>query len=207
MNMTLEDTSQAFVSTTEAGNMLGLSTACVQKLTDSNELKAWKTKGGHRRIFVSSILAYRDSARIDGAAGALIRKKPSSVLVVQENKELLECLKRQALQWHLPLEIRFSDSIAMALVDLAMDCPELLLVDMGMIRGEQSKVLEALGSFNGRGKTIPMFLFFPQSPKAQAMPIPDKLPANIRPVPDQLTDGWLHGFLKAIDAVLGPQAR
>lgn len=47
-----------FLSTAEAARMLGLSTTLVQTLVDQGELKGWKTRGGHRRISLESILEY-----------------------------------------------------------------------------------------------------------------------------------------------------
>ena len=38
------------ISTAQAAKMVGMSTTLMQKLVDQEEIKAWKTPGGHRRI-------------------------------------------------------------------------------------------------------------------------------------------------------------
>ncbi len=50
-----------FISTTIAAIELGISTTSVQKLVDGGVLEAFTTKGGHRRISIESIEAYKKS--------------------------------------------------------------------------------------------------------------------------------------------------
>lgn len=52
-----------FLSTAEAARMLGLSTTLVQTLVDQGDLKGWKTRGGHRRISMDSIMDYQSASR------------------------------------------------------------------------------------------------------------------------------------------------
>jgi len=44
-----------YCGTTYAAKLLGLSVGTVQSLVERNELHAWKTQGGHRRISMPSI--------------------------------------------------------------------------------------------------------------------------------------------------------
>ena len=48
-----------FCGTSFAAKKLGLSVGTVQSLVEKNELKAWKTDGGHRRISMQSIAEYQ----------------------------------------------------------------------------------------------------------------------------------------------------
>jgi excisionase family DNA binding protein len=50
-----EPSVQEHVSTFEAARMLGLAVRSVQLMVDRNELRAWKTPGGHRRISRESV--------------------------------------------------------------------------------------------------------------------------------------------------------
>lgn len=50
-----ESPAQEHVSTFEAARMLGLAVRSVQLMVDRNELRAWKTPGGHRRISRESV--------------------------------------------------------------------------------------------------------------------------------------------------------
>jgi excisionase family DNA binding protein len=71
--------------TVYAAKLLGLSVGTVQSLVEKNELQAWRTRGGHRRISLQSI---RDYQRVhglpsDGDKDALMR-----VLVVDDDAVL-----------------------------------------------------------------------------------------------------------------------
>ena len=44
-----------YCGTSYAAKMLGISVGTVQGLVEKNDLKAWKTQGGHRRISLQSI--------------------------------------------------------------------------------------------------------------------------------------------------------
>jgi excisionase family DNA binding protein len=56
-----------------AAKVLGVSVGTVHGLVKSNELKAWKTQGGHRRISLQSIQDYQRrhnlANAVDGARG------------------------------------------------------------------------------------------------------------------------------------------
>ena len=41
---------ESFCGTSYASKMLGISIGTVQGLVERNELRAWRTNGGHRRI-------------------------------------------------------------------------------------------------------------------------------------------------------------
>ena len=53
------DTPEDYCGTTYAAKLLGLSVGTIQTLVEKNELQAWKTQGGHRRISMPSIREYQ----------------------------------------------------------------------------------------------------------------------------------------------------
>ena len=53
------DTLEDYCGTTYAAKLLGLSVGTIQTLVEKNELQAWKTQGGHRRISMPSIREYQ----------------------------------------------------------------------------------------------------------------------------------------------------
>ena len=55
------DTPEDYCGTTYAAKLLGLSVGTIQTLVEKNELQAWKTQGGHRRISMPSIREYQKS--------------------------------------------------------------------------------------------------------------------------------------------------
>ena len=48
-----------YCGTSYAAKLLGISVGTVQGLVEKNDLKAWKTQGGHRRISLQSIREYQ----------------------------------------------------------------------------------------------------------------------------------------------------
>lgn len=46
---------ESFCGTSYASKVLGISIGTVQGLVERNELRAWRTNGGHRRISLKSI--------------------------------------------------------------------------------------------------------------------------------------------------------
>lgn len=57
-----------YCTTQQAANLLGISVTYVQQLVEAGMLEAWKTRGGHRRIPLTAVHAYR--ARINGDGSA-----------------------------------------------------------------------------------------------------------------------------------------
>ena len=53
------DRLEDYCGTTYAAKLLGLSVGTIQTLVEKNELQAWKTQGGHRRISMPSIREYQ----------------------------------------------------------------------------------------------------------------------------------------------------
>jgi len=58
-----QGTTGGALSTLEVGRMLGLAVRSVQLMVDRGELQAWKTAGGHRRIFRESVEHWRSNNR------------------------------------------------------------------------------------------------------------------------------------------------
>jgi excisionase family DNA binding protein len=55
MNQFDENLNKKYISTKQSADLLNVSLGTVQKMVESGELLAWKTRGGHRRILVTSL--------------------------------------------------------------------------------------------------------------------------------------------------------
>ncbi len=55
MNQFDENLNKKYISTKQSAELLNVSLGTVQKMVESGELLAWKTRGGHRRILVASL--------------------------------------------------------------------------------------------------------------------------------------------------------
>jgi excisionase family DNA binding protein len=195
--MNMQETAPQFLSTAEAANMLGLSTTLIQSLVDKNELSAWKTRGGHRRIALQSILDYQTNAQLGRCLNGKSRSQPK-IMVAVETPELMHNLVHESANWHFPFEFKFVDSITAALLDLAHERPDLLIVELAMPRQQQEKILNALLGFNAREqRTMSIALI---SAEHNRIAQPSHHASAVQVASGPLTPIWLHAFLTGVQA-------
>jgi excisionase family DNA binding protein len=185
-----------FLSTAEAARMLGLSTTLVQTLVDQGDLKGWKTRGGHRRISLDSIVDYQTVSRYSVGSPSKQAAKPK-VTVVIESPSLFEQLQSQCSAWKLPVDVNFFDSVTEALLELSSQKPDMMVVEMSMPRAQQEKTLQALENFNQRGHT-PLSVVLITAEKDLASIMPLGVSSSIQVVSGPLSDVWLHAYLTGI---------
>jgi len=115
-------------TTQQAASMLGMSVTSVQHLVESGEIEAWKTRGGHRRIPLSAVHAYK---------AAVGKTSPPSedrftILVVEDNPIQRGIYESQINSWKLPIRLRICENGYKALIDIAGVRPDVLLLDIMM---------------------------------------------------------------------------
>jgi excisionase family DNA binding protein len=198
INTKPEPQAPQFLSTAEAARMLGLSTTLVQTLVDQGELKGWKTRGGHRRISLDSIMDYQNVSR-----HAVNRHNKSSsrprVTVVIEAPGLMAGFMQDFQQWGIPIDVNFFESVTEALLDLSNKRPDMIVVDMSMPRALQEKTLQALENFNKRGHA-PLSVVLITQEKGLTSSIPFGGASSIQLVPGPLSSVWLHAYLTGVVA-------
>jgi excisionase family DNA binding protein len=185
-----------FLSTAEAARMLGLSTTLVQTLVDQGDLKGWKTRGGHRRISLDSIVDYQAVSRYSFGSQYKQAAKPK-VTVVIESPSFFEQLQSQCSDWKLPVDVNFFDSVTEALLELSSQKPDMMVVEMSMPRAQQEKTLQALENFNQRGHA-PLSVVLITAEKDLASIMPSGVSSSIQVVSGPLSDIWLHAYLTGI---------
>lgn len=115
-------------TTQQAATLLGMSVTSVQHLVESGEIEAWKTRGGHRRIPLSAVHAYK----------ATIGKTPApmdeqfTVLIVEDNPVQRGIYEAQFASWQMPIDVRLCENGYKALIDIAGVRPDILLLDIVM---------------------------------------------------------------------------
>jgi excisionase family DNA binding protein len=127
-------------TTQEAADILGISVSSVQQLVEAGVIDAWKTKGGHRRIPLAAVEAYKVSpgAPLDSSVAGF--KLPATtgghgrtvVLVIEDNQMQRELYQRTLGAWALPLDLVFCDNGYKALVEIARNKPDVVLADIVM---------------------------------------------------------------------------
>ena len=187
-----------FLSTAEAARMLGLSTTLVQTLVDQGELKGWKTRGGHRRISLDSILDYQSFSRHVVGTHHKSSIWPKVTVVIESPALFLE-LNTECLQWNLPIDVQFFDSVTEALLELSNHKPDMIVVEMSMPRAQQEKTFQALENFNQRGHT-PLSVVLITGEKDLKASMPAGASSSIQVVSGPMSAVWLHAYLTGVIA-------
>ncbi|WP_371868801.1 helix-turn-helix domain-containing protein [Pseudoduganella ginsengisoli] len=142
--MTDSDFNDEVCTTPEAARLLGISPSTVQQLVEAGIIKAWKTKGGHRRIPLSAVHAYKAStlATAEPASSAVpavapklapVRAgQPLQVLVVEDNPMQQVVYQQHFNAWKLPMQVQYCDNGYKALLEIAAQKPDVLLSDIMM---------------------------------------------------------------------------
>lgn len=187
-----------FLSTAEAARMLGLSTTLVQTLVDQGELKGWKTRGGHRRISLESILEYQNTSR--SAMGVAVKSmmKPR-VTVVVESAQLMSQLMLASADWQFAVDVTFFDSVTEGLLELSSKRPDMLVVEMSMPRTQQEKTLQALENFNSRGRA-PLSVVLVTEEKNLLAQRATGTANSIQVVSGPMSPVWMHAYLTGVVA-------
>ena len=187
-----------FLSTAEAARMLGLSTTLVQTLVDQGDLKGWKTRGGHRRISLDSILDYQTVSRHIVGSQNKSSIKPNVTVVIESPTLFLE-LKTDCDLWNLPINVHFFDSVTEALLELSSQKPDMIVVEMSMPRPQQEKTFQALENFNQRGHT-PLSVVLITAEKDLKASMPAGASSSIQVVSGPMSAVWLHAYLTGVIA-------
>lgn len=117
-------------TTQQAASLLGMSVTSVQHLVESGEIEAWKTRGGHRRIPLSAVQAYKAMTGKTTVAD----NERVTVLIVEDNPVQRGIYEARIASWDLPVELRVCENGYKALIDIANVRPDILLLDI-MMRG------------------------------------------------------------------------
>jgi excisionase family DNA binding protein len=126
-----------------AAKLLNVSVGTIQNLVESSSLKAWKTKGGHRRISLQSIKEYQISNKLESA---IFFSNDSSlrVLVVEDDEDTRLMYQAFFDRWSLPLDVTMYASAMEALIDMPAMRPQILLTDLNMPKIDGFKFLKTL---------------------------------------------------------------
>lgn len=187
-----------FLSTAEAARLLGLSTTLVQTLVDQGELKGWKTRGGHRRISMDSIVDYQNVSRHSPTRLNKTTTRPK-VTVVIERAGWIDNFRRDFQHWNLAIDVTFFDSVTEALLDLSSNRPDMIVVEMSTPRAHQEKTFQALENFNKRGQ-YPLSVVLVTEEKGLASSMPLGAASSIQLVPGPLSSVWFHAYLTGVIA-------
>ena len=141
----IPDSSDEYCGTSYAAKLLNLSVGTVQTLVEKNELEAWKTQGGHRRISLQSIRNYQSRASL--SPNALYQDGKRLKVMVVEDDELTRILFQKHFdQWDLSIDAIITASAIEALLDISVLKPQVLITDLRMPGIDGVEMLRQLNS-------------------------------------------------------------
>jgi len=144
--------------------MLKVSLSHVQRMCERGVIPGWRTGGGHRRIPVDAINAL---LRERAAAGAIHQedllslpshdtlnsKREFSILVVEDDAALLKLYKAKISNWKLPLRLLTAEDGYEAILKIARERPDLLIVDLNLPRLDGFEVIKRVRKESDFDKT------------------------------------------------------
>ena len=124
----------AYVSTREAADLLGISLRTAQLWVESGVLLAWKTSGGHRRILRKSVNALLEERARQANAPASKGKAGAArkLVIVEDDQDLTRLIELSLSDLAEPLEIRSAKDGFEGLVLIGQFRPDVVIADLNM---------------------------------------------------------------------------
>ena len=186
-----------YCGTSYAAKMLGISVGTVQGLVEKNELKAWKTHGGHRRISLQSVQDYQRRHNLIPAS-LMHGEERLRVLVVEDEAVIRVMLQHQFDQWALPLDVVMYSSAMEALVDMPSLQPQVLLTDLRMPGVDGFQLLKTLKE---HALFASLAVVVITAMTAEEIAAHGGLPEGVQLLHKPLDLDWLKGYFDALIAV------
>ena len=127
----IPDSTDEYCGTSYAAKLLNLSVGSIQSLVEKNELFAWKTQGGHRRISLQSIYQYQSRAnllpKLPAQSGKYLK-----VMVVEDDANTRDMYQAYFDSWDLPIDAVMQVFAIEALLDIPVVKPQVLMTDLRM---------------------------------------------------------------------------
>lgn len=183
-----------FCGTSHAASLLGVSVGTVQALVERNELRAWKTGGGHRRISMQSILDYQKLLVAKGHATPVSELR-LKVLVVEDDSAVRSLIQSMVDAWDLAIDCTIVASAMEALICISSLRPDVLITDLKMPGVDGFELLRTLKANPAFSDTHLVALTGLSSEEvAEQGGIPEDA-IHVRKPVDM---GWLNGYLTAL---------
>lgn len=191
-----------FCGTSYAAKLLGLSVGTVQSLVESQELTAWKTQGGHRRIAMQSLLDYQE-AHVSPSVALPHHTGRLHVMVVEDDANTQKMYQAHFDRWALPLEIVVYASAMEALLDLPVLNPLVLLTDLHMPDMNGFKLIQTIREHKSFA-ALPIIALTGLT--TEAIEKEGGLHKDVLILNKPIDMDWLKGFLEGIVSMKTVQA-
>ncbi|OYU12382.1 MAG: hypothetical protein CFE38_07885 [Comamonadaceae bacterium PBBC1] len=184
------------IGTAKAAQILGLSITLVKNLVDQQELLAWKTPGGHRRIDLESIRKYQNKLKKPVHTATRSRTLPSISFMV-DDPMLIKLLKNSTLPWQEMIDFNIGKSISEAYLSFSKKIPDILIIKANMpIDQQMSTILELQNFIDSSNKA--MSIIFMTDSTDLSLKFQQELNSAIQLSNDNLNPDWLRAFITGV---------
>ena len=190
----IPDSTDEYCGTSYAAKLLNLSVGSIQSLVEKNELIAWKTQGGHRRISLQSIYQYQSRAnllpKIPAQSGKYLK-----VMVVEDDANTRAMYQAYFDSWDLPIDSVMQVSAIEALLDIPVVKPQVLMTDLRMPGIDGVAMLRQLSVHPQFTKMSVIFITGLSNDEIAAY---GELPTGTHVLHKPVDMGWLKGYFQAL---------
>ena len=130
----IEIHTKKYVSTKESADLLNVSLGTVQKMVESGELLAWKTRGGHRRVLMTSLQNLLDDRQ---DLFKTLSNKESQMLGFYRNQSDAQELEGILANFSAPWELLTCENHYEGLMMAAQINPSLLFIDSRLLLNDK----------------------------------------------------------------------
>jgi excisionase family DNA binding protein len=199
----IPDSTDEYCGTSYAAKLLNLSVGSVQSLVEKNELVAWKTQGGHRRISIQSIYQYQNRANLSPKAQSH-NGKYLRVMVVEDDVNSRAMYQAHFDSWDLPIDAVMQVSAIEALLDIPVVKPQVLMADLRMPGIDGVEMLRQLSAHPQFTKMSVIVITGLSDDEIAAY---GELPAGTHVLRKPVDMGWLKGYFQAMLSLRSPPKR
>jgi len=190
----IPDSTDEYCGTSYAAKLLNLSVGSIQSLVEKNELFAWKTQGGHRRISLQSIYQYQSRAnllpKLPAQSGKYLK-----VMVVEDDANTRDMYQAYFDSWDLPIDAVMQVSAIEALLDIPVVKPQVLMTDLRMPGIDGVAMLRQLSVHPQFTKMSVIVITGLSNDEIAAY---GELPTGTHVLHKPVDMGWLKGYFQAL---------
>ena len=190
----IPDSTDEYCRTSYAAKLLNLSVGSIQSLVEKNELFAWKTQGGHRRISLQSIYQYQSRAnllpKLPAQSGKYLK-----VMVVEDDANTRAMYQAYFDSWDLPIDAVMQVSAIEALLDIPVVKPQVLMTDLRMPGIDGVAMLRQLSVHPQFTKMSVIVITGLSNDEIAAY---GELPTGTHVLHKPVDMGWLKGYFQAL---------
>jgi excisionase family DNA binding protein len=192
--LSIKEPYDGYCGTSYAAKVLGISVGTVQGLVEKNDLRAWKTQGGHRRISLQSIQEYQRRHNLSQASSSAA-EDCLRVLVVEDDENTRLMLQANFEKWGLPIDAVMYASAMEALLDMPSLQPQVLLTDLRMPNVDGFQFLKTLSQ---HALFSSMAIVAITGMSAKEVQAKGGLPDGVQLLQKPIDLDWLRGFFDAL---------